>query len=327
MPRLNCSNRISMAGPRILVIRFSSLGDVVHTLPAVATLKHNFPSSAITWIVRPQWATLLEGNPHIDELIPFARTRAGIQTAIRRLREQKFDLVVDFQGLILSALLAAATRSRQIVGFRLGEARERLASLVYSTAVRTKGPHRVESYLDLVTAAGATSLVHEFALPPGESEGDLPRGNFVLVSPLAGWGSKQWPLEYYSALAQSLELPLVVNGPPAAEPILRQIKGAHVHLSGIPGLIDATRRATAVIGVDSGPLHLAAALSKPGVAIFGPTDPLTHGPYGGSLKVLRAPSAVTSYKRRAEIDPSMRAIEPNAVLEALAAQKLDLQNA
>jgi heptosyltransferase-1 len=316
-----------MAGPRILVIRFSSLGDVVHTLPAVATLKHNFPSSAITWIVRPQWAALLEGNPYIDELIPFERTRAGIQTALRRLRERKFDLVVDFQGLILSALLAAATRSRQIVGFSLGEARERLASLVYSTAVRTKGPHRVDSYLDLVTAAGASRLVHEFALPAGAREGELPRGHFVLVSPLAGWGSKQWPLEYYSALAQSLELPLVVNGPPAAASTLQQIKGAHVHLSGIPGLIDATRRATAVIGVDSGPMHLAAALSKPGVAIFGPTDPVTHGPYGGSLKVLRAPAAVTSYKRRREIDVSMRAIEPGAVMQALAAQKLDLQNA
>jgi heptosyltransferase-1 len=246
---------------------------------------------------------------------------------LRRLREQKFDLVVDFQGLILSALLAAATRSQQIVGFSLGEARERLASLVYSTPVRTKGPHRVDSYLDLVTATGATRLVHEFALPAGASEGELPRGPFVLVSPLAGWGSKQWPLEYYSGLAQSLELPLVVNGPPSAESTLQQIKGAHVHLSGIPGLIDATRRATAVIGVDSGPMHLAAALSKPGVAIFGPTDPLTHGPYGGSLKVLRAPTAVTSYKRRKEIDVSMRAIEPAAVLQALAAQKLDLQNA
>jgi heptosyltransferase-1 len=303
------------------------MGDVIHTLPAVATLKHNFPSSAISWVIRPRWAPLLQNNPYVDELIPFERTGRGIQTALRQLRAQKFDLVVDFQGLIQSALVAAMTRSHHIVGFSRGEARERWASLIYTNAISTKGPHRVDSYLELAAAAGASELVHEFPLPPGSPEGELPPGHFVLASPLAGWRSKQWPSENYSALARSLELPLVVNGPPGAESALRQIAGAQVHLSGIPGLIDATRRATAVIGVDSGPMHLAAALAKPGIAIFGPTDPVTHGPYGGSLKVLRTPSAATSYKRGDAIDPSMRAIQPGQVFEALAAQKLDLQNA
>jgi heptosyltransferase I len=85
-------------------------------------------------------------------------------------------------------------------------------------------------------------------------------------------------------------------------------------------LIDATRRAAAVVGVDSGPLHVAAALGKPGVAIFGPTDPAQTGPYGGSFTVLRSPHAVTSYKRRNEIDPSMRAVTPDAVFDALQPQ-------
>lgn len=316
-----------MPGPRILAIRLSSMGDVIHTLPAVASLKKSFPSSSLSWVIHPRWAYLLEDNPYIDEVIPFERTRAGIQTAWSRLRAQKYDLVVDFQGLIQSALLAAATRSHQIVGLNRGEAREALATFFYTTSVRTKGPHRVDSYLDLASAAGASHLVHEFPLPPGAPEGELPRGNFVLASPLAGWGSKQWPLEHYAELARSMELPLVVNGPPSSASALQQISGARVHLSGIPGLIDATRRATAVIGVDSGPMHLAAALGKPGVALFGPTDPVTHGPYGGSLKVLRISSAVTSYKRLPQIDPSMRAIRPAQVLETLAAQKLDLQNA
>lgn len=316
-----------MPGPRILAVRLSSMGDVIHTLPAVATLKENFPSAAISWIVRPRWAGLLEGNPSVDEVIPFDRTASGVQTALSRLRGQRFDLVVDFQGLIQSAMLARLTGSRQIVGLDRTEAREPLAALFYTQRVQTKGPHRVESCLDLVSAAGATRKVREFPLPKGSPEGDLPRGGFVLASPLAGWGSKQWPLEYYSELARSLDLPLVVNGPASAERTLRQIEGAHLHVSGIPGLIDATRRATAVIGVDSGPMHLAAALGKPGVAIFGPTDPRTHGPYRGSLKTLRMPSAVTTYKRSAEIDPAMRAIKPLDVLEALAAQKLDLQRA
>jgi heptosyltransferase-1 len=112
-------------------------------------------------------------------------------------------------------------------------------------------------------------------------------------------------------------MPLVVNGPPQAAGILARIEGAQVHLSGVAGLIDATRRACAVVGVDSGPMHLAAALSKPGVAIYGPTDPASHGPFGGSIRVLRSPRAVTSYKRYSEENPVMRAIEPSEVLEAL----------
>ena len=106
--------------------------------------------------------------------------------------------------------------------------------------------------------------------------------------------------EMYSRTRMRLDMPLVVNGPPEAARILRAIRGAHVHLSRLAGLIDATRRAHAVIGVDSGPMHLAAALAKPGVAIFGPTDPARNGPYGGSLKVLRSAAAVTTYKRDAE---------------------------
>jgi heptosyltransferase-1 len=181
----------------------------------------------------------------------------------------------------------------------------------------------VESNLQLAAAAGASSLLRVFPLPEGRPEASLPDGKFVLACPLAGWGSKQWPFEFYADVAQGLDMPLVVNGPPASAALLARIEGAHIHLSGIAGLIDATRRAHAVIGVDSGPMHLAAALLKPGVAIFGPTDPASHGPYcgllkdGGLLKVLRDPHAITSYKRRAEPDPSMLAIEPYAVLEAL----------
>jgi heptosyltransferase-1 len=101
---------------------------------------------------------------------------------------------------------------------------------------------------------------------------------------------------------------------------LARIDGARVHTSGLPGLIDATRRAAAVVGVDSGPLHLAAALEKPGLAIFGPTDPERNGPYGGSLQVLRSPRAVTSYKRLAAIDRSMRDVTVDEVFAALERQ-------
>ncbi len=114
-------------------------------------------------------------------------------------------------------------------------------------------------------------------------------------------------------------MPLVLNGPPAALRELGEVPGAIPHVSGISGLIHATRRAAAVIGVDSGPLHLAAALHKPGVAIFGPTDPARNGPYCDSLQVLRAPDAVTTYKRGNAPAPSMWQVRPELVFDALKA--------
>jgi heptosyltransferase-1 len=303
---------------RILVVKLSAMGDVIHTLPAVATLKHSFPRSWVAWAVRPQWAPLLENNPFVDRVIEVGRGARAMAGAMRALRRERFDVVVDFQALVQSALLAAAARCPRKVGLHRSQARESLASTVYSTAVVTRSDHRVDRNLELAAAAGATNLLRVFPVPHGCAEGTLPAGDFVLACPLAGWGAKEWPLEYYSQVAQRLDVPLVVNGPPSAAGTLQRIEGVHVHTSGMAGLIDATRRATAVLGVDSGPLHLAAALGKPGVAIYGPTDPAVHGPYGGSIRVLRAANAVTTLKRRANND-SMRAIGPAAVAEALEA--------
>lgn len=304
---------------RILVVRMGAMGDVIHALPAVASLKHSFPHSHVTWVIRPRWMPLLEANPFLDEVIPLDRTMRGMAGAWRRLRRERFDLAVDFQGLVQSALVAAAARPDKIVGFHRSRAWEPSAALLYSTGVLTRAAHIVDRNLELVTAAGAPSLLHIFPLPAGIAEGRLPEGKFVLASPLAGWGSKQWPLEWYEEVARRLELPLVVNGPAESAGTLARIRGAQVHTSGIAGLIHATRRAHAVIGVDSGPMHLAAALSKPGVAIFGPTDPARNGPYGGSLRVLRGAGAVTSYKRRGA-DATMRAVTPSEVVDALLAE-------
>ncbi len=307
-----------MNGPRILVVRLGAMGDVIHALPAVASLKHSFPHSRVSWVIRPRWMPLLENNPFVDEVIPLDRNVSGIAAAWKAVRAQRFDLAVDFQGLVQSALVTAAARVDKIVGFHRSQAWERWASLFYSNEVLTTAAHIVDRNLELVSAAGASNLLRTFPLPEGTAEGSLPEGKFILASPLAGWGSKQWPLEFYEQLATLLDVPLVVNGAPDSAAVLGKIRGAQVHLSGISGLIHATRRAHAVVGVDSGPMHLAAALAKPGIAIFGPTDPARNGPYGGSLRVLRAPDAVTTYKRHGD-DQTMRAITPLAVAEALAA--------
>ncbi len=268
-------------GPRILVVRLGAMGDIVHTLPAVATLKQEMPGSEITWVVEAKWRHLLAGNPFVDRLVTLdSGAMGGIMRAWSELRRRRFDIAVDFQGLIKSALVAACSRPARLYGFDAECARETAAAWFYSTRAHSGSIHRVDKYLDLAAAAGAVEPLHEFPLPEGSPEGSLPDGDFVLASPSAGWGSKQWPMKYYSVLSERLRrecaLPLVVNGP---API--RCDGAISHVSGIPGLIHATRRATAVVGVDSGPLHIAAALGKPGVAVYGPTDPAQTGPYGG----------------------------------------------
>jgi heptosyltransferase-1 len=314
-----------MSGPRILVVRLGSMGDVVAALPAVASLKHSLPQSRITWVIEPKWSVLLEGNPYVDAVIAFERrSMAGWRSAWRELRARRFDIAVDFQGLVKSALLATAARPDRMFGFTAEFAREAPASWFYSDKVPIRGYHAVERNLSLAAAAGATNILHTFPLPAGKPEGELPPGDFVLASPLAGWGAKQWPLEYYRDLARALrsdfDLPLVLN---AAQPI--EVEGVWMHVSALPGLIHATRKAVAVVGIDSGPTHLAAAVAKPGVAIYGPTDPARHGPFGDSFTVLRSPSAATNYRRTAEPDASMRAISPEQVIQALALKLSALQ--
>ena len=306
----------------LLVVRLSAMGDLIHTLPAVASLKHSFPGSRISWVVSSRWADLLEGNPFVDRVIPFDRkSLAAVRSAARELRSERYDAAVDFQGLIQSSLVAAAARPERIYGYHRTEARESMASLFYSNPLLPKSKHIVDRHLELARAAGAASSLIAFPLPEGETRQPLPEAPFVVASPLAGWTSKQWPLEFYSELAARLNgelgMPLVVDGPPSGEETLRRVSGAVAHVSDLRGLIAVTRRAAAVVGVDSGPLHLAAALAKPGVALFGPTDPERNGPYGGSLTVLRSPDAVTSYKRLDSVDASMRELTPEAVFESL----------
>jgi heptosyltransferase-1 len=312
------------SGPRILVVRLGAMGDVIHALPAVASLKHSFPGSRVTWLIEAQWAPLIEQNPYVDGVAIFERGNPGAwMRSWRKLRAERFDFAVDFQGLIKSAMAASMARPDRIFGFHQSQVRERPAALFYSNRSPAHAAHVVDRNLELAAAAGAANVLRTFPLPDGTPEGALPENGFVLASPLAGWRAKQWPLAFYSRLAtrldRELELPLVIDGPPGSGEF-SSIACALPHHSTVAGLIHATRRATAVIGVDSGPMHLAAALGKPGVAIFGPTDPARNGPYGDTLQVLRSPRAVTSYKRLSTIDASMREIDPDRVFEALKAQ-------
>ncbi len=308
-------------GDEILVIRLGAMGDILHALPAVASLKLSFPNKKLFWLVARKWLALLEGNPYIDELIPFDRTDIASVIRLRRtLSHLRPGTAIDFQGLVQSALLGRLAHPRNFFGFDRLIAREPLASRFYTHRIKAWGPHRIQRNLQLAQAAGALKCTEESWIPAGFQEGHLPDRPFVLASPFAGWTSKQWPLEMYSQLERELAqqgFALVMNISPQHAQRMCSFAEFHLHTSGLNGLIDATRRATAVVGVDSGPLHLAAALKKPGVALFGPTDPAQTGPFKSPLVVLRNDRAQTSYKRGNQIDSSMVSISPEQVAQAL----------
>ena len=329
-----------MGTPRkILVVRLGAMGDVIHALPAVARLKFSFPDAHIAWAVESHWTPLLDENPYVDEVVPFALaawrkdpmtrlTWKSLRSFRRRLRQAKFDLAIDFQGLLKSAVVTHFSRADRVFGFEKEMVRERIAASFYSDSTASNAEHVVDKNLDLATAAGAVNGPVTFPLPPGKPGPALPAGDFVLAAPVAGWASKQWPAEYYAELAERLwgdrRMPLLLDCAPQDRHYVERICARSpsgsciVHVSSLEEVIAATRRARAVVGVDSGPLHLAAALDVPGVAIYGQTDPARNGPYGDSFTVLRSRGVEKSYQRGEEIHASMWEIRPEQVWDALA---------
>jgi heptosyltransferase-1 len=327
--------------PRILLIRLGAMGDVIHALPAAAALKHALPEAEISWAVEPRWAPLLEGHPALEHIVeiplkawrkrPFSgETLAGLRALRDDLRARRFDASIDFQGLLKSAILGRVAKPAVAVGFERRDLREPLAAWLYTHRFAANRRHVVDRNLALAHAVAGRggSNPAEVFLPPGERSPELPDGDFVLASPLAGWKAKQWPPERYAELAavawRNRRLPLVLDGAPADAAYLRRIAeqapegSCVVHVSSLTQLIGATRAARLVLGADSGPLHLAAALGKAGVALYGPTDPDRNGPYGSTFKTLRRPGATTTYKRRKRFSDSMTAITANEVWAELA---------
>ena len=333
----NAANESERA-PRILMVRLGAMGDVIQTLPAAADLRVRFPKATIAWAVDSLWTPLLNGNTDLDEVIPvplrqWRRSKSSGETwtaaarFVRDLRARAFDLAIDFQGLLKSAGLATIAGAARMAGLGPKLLREPAAGLFYDLRIDATDRHVVDRYRSLAClGSGPPPGAARFRLPSGTAGSRLPE-RFVIASPMAGWGLKQWPAAHYIALAariwQEARIPLVADCAPGRQDYVAQIrdgapKGAVVvHPSSIPQLISATRRATAVVGVDSGPLHLAAALERPGVAVFGPTDPERNGPYCHTISVVRDRLAATTYKRHREPDTSMWNCDPELVFEHL----------
>ncbi len=292
------------------------MGDILHTMPAVQRLRDIFPKAEITWVLEPKWMALLHGSGLADHLLPLdRRSPLSVWIAAKWLRRWQPDLAIDFQGLVKSALTALVSGASRRIGFVDTQLREREAGVFYTEAFTSQSPHVVARNLELVASLGLPKSNTTLRGPAGFPEGQLPPGDFVLAAPYAGWKSKQWPIERYVEIGKRLHdrfgFRLVLNVMPSNE--TPQSEFLWRHESGIDGLIHATRRARAVLGLDSGPLHLAALLDKPGVALFGPTDPARNGPHGASIRVLRSYGATTTYKRGTEPDPSMLQLDIDRV--------------
>ncbi len=259
------------------------------------------------------------------------QTWKQITAVAREVRREQYEVAIDFQGAIRSALIARMSRATTIYGF--DQPREIPARRIYTNRVTARGTHIVEQNLSLAEEVAD----HEVATPPAilprdeavEKEYERRLGNptpekFALLNPGAGWGAKRWPAERYGQVAKALGndgLKSFINFGPGeqdlAESVRRSSDGAaEIVACSITQLIALTRRASLFIGGDTGPMHLAAALNIPVVAIFGPTDPARNGPFGTKSIVLRSPSSLTSHKRRSQPDEGLLDISADQVLAA-----------
>jgi lipopolysaccharide heptosyltransferase II len=327
-----------MPDPRFLLVRLGSLGDVIHALPAAAALRDAYPSARIDWAIAPVWARILEGNPDLNEAIPFDRkTASRVVSTIRRLRAARYTCAIDFQALYKSALLAYFSGAPRRIGFASSYAREGLAALSYTETCNPRGPHKVDHNLALAIAAGAQAPVTpRFPLAiHAEDEDATSRelssrniSDFFVLNPGGGWRSKCWPPERYGQLHRALieRFPWrgIVTYGPGEEPLARAVIEASGNAPplALPLLLGPLmalfRRAKIIISADTGPIHLASALGAPVVGLYGPTDPARNGPFSADDLIVRNPGwSETTYDRGASFSPAMLSITVEQVTSAV----------
>jgi len=264
-----------------------------------------------------------------------AGTRRAIADLRRELRAADYSAVLDLQGAIRSAVIARMSGCPR----RIGEAapREWPAQWLFTERVVTHGAHVIEQDVELASAVAgdalASTLNNIAPLLPIDPEAEAWCASWLadtfpgaarpiaLITPGAGWGAKRWPPERYAAVAAGLAqrgLYVAVNAGPGEEPLAAAIAAGNAVplIASLPQLIAVTRRISLCIGGDTGPLHLACALSRPVVGIYGPTDPSRNGPYGTRARVLRSPESRRDHSRRAAPEPGLLTITPDDVLRA-----------
>ncbi len=324
-----------MEPAKILIVRLGALGDVIHALPAQQQLWRRFPGAAIHWLTEPPYREILQAVPGIRRVWVAdtkgwrhrPRRLSELLRLIRGLRRERFELAIDFQGLLKSASLARLARTGRVYGFQAERFKEQAASWLYSHTIDGEADlscHIVDTNLRLVSlltgSNGGSPLIplnipqqaeqavcrrlDEVGLDP-QSAGDRP----ILINPGAGWVTKIWPARHYAGLGagieQQLGIPVVYTYGPGEEHLIGQVQQAlepamvRAFPTSILELASLCRRSRLLVGGDTGPLHLAAALGVPTVALMGPTAAGRNGPFDVRDEVVqrRLPCS-NCYKRK-----------------------------
>lgn len=311
---------------KILVVKLSAIGDVIHTLPAVVALRRAYPGARIDWAVETAASGLLAGHPAVDRVLVSHRKRwmrelrrsGSRNRAIREIRDffaafrrERYDLVIDFQQLLKSAALVLAARGRVKAGFGPGMQHMERSYLALNRRIPAVSMeiHALDRYRMLVEALGVPAGPVDYRLPidPAEERavaalltraGVRGNGPLIALNPAATWETKHWTDAGFAVVADRLVrefgAELVFTGGPGDGPAVARVRERmaerSVDASGKTGLRELAallRRARLLVTTDTGPMHLAAAVGTPVVAVFGPTAPWRTGPYGEGHAVVR----------------------------------------
>jgi heptosyltransferase-1 len=320
------------------------MGDVLHALPAVAALRVARPDWVIDWVVDPRWEALLKGeSAGVVDRVYVAETKLWSKAPVsretlrsvlglrRKLREGRYDVVVDMQGTIRSAVIGWMAGGRSFVGY--ADPREAMAGTMYGRKVKRLGVHVVDQGAALLGEAVGVELQPAVAAMPvtpwaeewAERDAVLSRP-MCLLDAGGGWGAKQWPAERFGELAKVVKgmgFDVVVNAAQKDNATaLRVVEAsggaARMVVCNVAGLVALMRRVDLYVGGDTGPTHLAGMLAAPMVALFGPTDPARNGPWGvGPKVVVRDAGSVTTYKRTDEVEAGLAKVSVERVVEAV----------
>jgi len=340
----------------ILIVKLSAIGDVIHTLPSLTALRRLYPDAHITWVVEAAAADLVLNHPYLDEVLISRRKswikdmKAGkfqpawreMRSFLSRLRSRRYDLVIDFHGLFKSSVIVFLSGGKRKLGY---DSWQELSGLFLNEKIpEYMNKHAVDRYLDFVRYLGAKPDDVEFVLPltDGTKESarllldkyHLSEKKYIAINPIAFWETKLWNNAKFARLAdwikEKLNLDVVFTGSNKtdAADILSRMTGEGINLGGETSLLtlaEIYQRACAVITTDSGPMHLAAAVGTPVIALFGPTDPRRTGPYGTGHTIIRADlSCSPCLKKKCPNRQCMEDIMPEQVFAA--AEKITKRN-
>jgi heptosyltransferase I len=335
----------------ILIVKLSAIGDVIHTLPSLAALRRCYPQAHITWVVEEAASDLLMDHPLLNRVLVSRRKRwlrdlregrnrvavlREVAGFLHTLRDRPYDLVIDFHGLFKSAVFVLLSRGKRRLGY--DSLQEGSGLFLNEKIPEDMTKHAVERYLDLPRHLGCDTARPEFPIALQEShfqrvrellsekKVDTTRG-FVGVSPIAYWETKLWDEAKFAALCDlivtELGLPVVFTGESSEGPIARirsLMRAPSASVAGVTSLRELAalyKTASVLLTTDSGPMHLAAAVGTPVVALFGPTSPERTGPYGdGHIVIRHGLPCSPCFRKTCETLECMKTISVDEVLQA-----------